>query len=266
MVRSGLVALPLLVACTGEIQSENLVGLPVTEQVAQQAWVDKALPILGVKCLMCHDGSMPNIGYIGPTPDTDDLMRRETLVGYVPRVVNLGAPQSSRIVTKGSHTGPALDVTEVSDLIVWIRTEAKARPNDTPPLRTAMVTPMVCTDPANVGGAACAINSIDLTPLGAAGTFEFVIQQVGSDSYYTNLKFKAGADGLYIEHILFETYAGGAEPVIPDPIDRYFATTVNLMANAEMPLGSGTASLAGFSATDPVSFRFDVVEKFRPGT
>jgi hypothetical protein len=253
----------LLVACTGEIQSDNLVGLPITEQVAQQAWVDKALPILGIKCLMCHDGSMPNIGYIA---GTDDLMRRETLVSYVPRVVNLGAPQSSRIVTKGSHTGPALDVTEASDLIVWIRTEAKARPNTTPPLRTAMVTPMVCTDPANVGGPACPINMIDLTPLGAAGTFEFVIQQVGSDSYYTNLKVKAGAEGLYIEHILFETYAGGAEPVIPDPIDRYFATTLNLMPGTEMPLGTGTASLAGFSAIDPVSFRFDVVEKFRPGT
>jgi hypothetical protein len=54
--------------------------------------------------------------------------------------------------------------------------------------------------------------------------------------------------------------------VIPDPIDRYFATTLNLMPGTEMPLGTGTASLAGFSAIDPVSFRFDVVEKFRPGT
>ncbi len=263
MVRSGLFALPLLAACTGEIQSANLVGLPLTEQIAQQTWVDKALPILGAKCLMCHDGSMPNIGYIA---GTDDLMRRETLVSYVPRVVNLSAPQSSRIVTKGAHTGPALDVTEASDLVVWIRTEAKARPDTTPPLRTAMVTPMLCTDPANVGGAGCPINMVDLTPLGAAGTLEFVIQQVGSDSYYTNLKIKAGAEGLYMEHILFETYAGGVEPIIPDPIDRYFATTLNLMPNTEMLLGSGTASLTGFTASDPVSFRFDVVEKFRPGT
>ncbi len=261
MVRLGLVALPLLVACTGEIQSDNLVGLPVTEQVAQQAWVDKALPILGAKCLMCHDGSMPNIGYIA---GTDDLMRRDTLVAYVPRVVNLSAPQSSRIVTKGMHTGPALDVTESSALIIWIKTEAKARPDSTPPLRTAMVTPMLCTDPANVGGPACMINSVDLTPLGAAGSLEFVVQQVGSDSYYTNLKIKAGADGLYIEHPLFESYAGGAEPPLPDPIDRFFATTLNLTANAEMPIGTGTASLAGFSAADPVSFRFDVVEKHRP--
>jgi len=112
----------------------------------------------------------------------------------------------------------------------------------------------------------CPINTIDLTPLGAAGSLEFSVQQVGPDSYFTNLKIKAGAAGIYLEHLLFETYAGGVEPAIPDPIDRYFATTVNLMANAEMVLGTGNASLAGFSSADPLSFRFDVVEKYRPGT
>lgn len=264
MTRSGLFALPLLVGCTGEIQSENLVGLPITEQVAQQAWVEKALPILATKCIMCHDGSMPNIGYIA---GDDDLARRDTLVSYVPRVVNLGAPQSSRIVTKGAHTGPALDVTETTDIVVWIRAESKARPDDSPPLRTAMTTPQLCTDPSMVGMAACPINMVDLTALGAAGTLEFVVQQVGADSYYTNIKVKAGAEGIYLEHPLFETYAGGAEPPVPDPIDRYFATTVNLMPNTETLLGgNGIASLTGFAVADPVTFRFDVVEKYRPGS
>lgn len=264
VVRLGLAALPLLVACTGEIQSANLVGLPITEQIAQQTWVEKALPILAAKCIMCHDGSMPNIGYIA---GDDDLLRRETLVGYVPRVVNLGAPQSSRIVTKGMHTGPALDVTESSDLVVWIRSEASARPTDTPALRTPMGPAMLCTDPAMPNTPACPLNTIDLTPLGAAGSIEFNLQQVGGDSYYTNIKVKAGAEGLYFEHPLFETYAGGVEPAVPDPIDRFFATVVNLMPNTEALLGgNGTATIAGFLATDPISIQFDIVEKYRPGT
>ena len=265
MVRLGLVAPPLLLAvigaCTGEIQSQNLVGLPITEQLAQQSWSEKAMPILGVKCLMCHDGSMPMIGYIA---GEDDLARRETLVSYVPRVVNLTAPQSSRMITKGAHTGPALDVTEASDILIWVRAEAKARPDTTPPLRTATITPMVC--PAGTDPAMCPVNMIDLTPLGAAGTIEFVLQQVGQDSYYTNMKVKAGAEGIYLEHPLFESYAGGATEPSPDPIDRFFATTVNIMANQEALLGTGTTAIAGFNAADPLSIRFDVVEKYRPGT
>lgn len=253
--------LALTGACTGEIQSQNLVGLPITEQLAQQAWAEKAMPILGVKCLMCHDGSMPMIGYIA---GADDLARRETLVTYVPRVVNLTAPQSSRMITKGAHTGPALDVTEASDILIWIRAEAKARPDDTPPLRTASITPMVCPQGTEI--ASCPINMIDLTPLGAAGTVEFVLQQVGQDSYYTSMKVKAGAEGIYLEHPLFESYVGGAAEPSPDPIDRFFATTLNVMANQEALIGTGTTAIAGFNAADPISIRFDVVEKYRPGT
>jgi hypothetical protein len=265
VVRLGVALLPMLLAlasgCTGEIQSQNLVGLPITEQLAQQAWVEKAMPILGTKCLMCHDGSMPNIGYIA---GEDDLARRETLVSYVPRVVNLTAPASSRMLTKGAHTGPALDVTEANDILIWIRAESKARPNDAPPIRTAMYTPTVC--PTDVAGPMCPLNMVDLSSLGVAGTLEFAVQQVGADSYYTQLKVKAGAEGIYLEHPLFESYEGGAEPPKPDPIDRYFATTLNLMANTEAPIGTGTASLTGFNAADPITIRFDVVEKYRPGT
>lgn len=261
MVRATVVLLPLAAACTGEIQSENLVGLPITEQVAQQAWVDKALPVLGAKCLMCHDGSMPMIGYIA---GADDLARRETLVTYSPRVINLNAPASSRIVTKGAHTGPSLDITESNDIVVWIKLEAKNRPNEAPVLRTAQLAPMLCTDPAMPNTAACPLNTVDLTALGAAGSLEFNVQQIGADAYYTNVKIKAGAEGIYLEHPVFETYAGGAEPPVPDPIDRFFATTINLMPNAEQLLTTtGTASMTGFVATDPLTFRFDVVEKFR---
>lgn len=261
MVRLCLLALSAVAACTGEIQSENLVGLPIKEQIAQQAWQEKAMPVLGVKCVMCHDGSMPMIGYLA---GADDLMRRDTLISYVPRVVNLTAPGSSRMLTKGSHTGPALDITEVMDILTWIRAEAKARESMLPPaIRTDPVTAQICTNPAVP--AECPLNSVDLTPLGAAGTFEFKVQQVGPDAYFTDLKVKAGAEGIYLEHPLFESNPAGSTMPIPDPVDRFFATTLNIMANAEAPLSGTAQSFAGFNASEPLSFRFSIVEKYRLG-
>jgi len=253
-----LAPLLLVAACTGEIESQNLEGLSPTEQVAQTLWTDKALPIFIAHCTQCHDGSMPNIGYIA---GTDDLMRRETLVSYVPRIVNLGAPQSSRVLTKGDHTatggGPALGANEASDILMWIVAEAKARPAP-PVIRTMQAPAIVCTTtPADP---AC-LNTIDLSGLGQAATLTFVLQNVGGDSYYTQLKITAGANGLYVEHPLIESWPAGATDPKPDPVDRFFAIQQNLTANMALTLGeTGTASVAGFNPNDPISFRFDVFE------
>jgi hypothetical protein len=253
-----LAPLLFVAACTGEIQSQNLEGLSPAEQVAQTMWVEKALPIFIAHCTQCHDGSMPNIGYIA---GTDDLMRRETLVNYVPRIVNLGAPQSSRVLTKGDHTatggGPALSANEASDILMWIIAEAKARPAP-PVIRTMQMPAIVCTTtPADP---AC-LNTVDLSSLGQAATLTFVLQAVGSDSYYTSLKLTAGANGLYVEHPLIESWPAGATDPKPDPVDRFFAIQENLTANMALTLGeTGTASIAGFNANDPISFRFDVFE------
>ena len=251
MIRLGYLALLLfVVACTGEIESDNLEGLPPEEQVARAAWVDKALPVLQENCNSCHGGTMPMIAYVA---GADDLMKRDTLINYVPRIVNLGAPQSSRVLTKGDHSatggGPALLAPQATDILTWILAEARAHP--VTPIRTMPFTAMT-------GGM---INTIDLSPLGTAATLTFSIDAVGPDSYYTNLKLKAGADGLYFEHFLIETYPmGGTEPK-PDPIDRFFAVQGNLMADQEITIGDGTASISGFTATDPISIRFDVFEK-----
>jgi hypothetical protein len=270
VVRLGLVALPLVAACTGEIESANFVGLDPTEAAAQATWINKALPVFNSICITCHGGSMPDIAYIA---GTDDLARRETLVNYVPRIVNLDAPASSRVVTKGDHTdsvpvpgGPAMTTDQVTDVLVWINAEAKARPNTAPPIRTDKYTPMLCTA-GNPGDATCPINSIDLTPLGTAGSLEFTVKEITGGAYFQALKFKAGASGLYLEHPLFESYAGGADPGIPDPTDRFFATTLNLMPDTEATFGlAGGETIAGFAPTDPITIRFDALEAFRPGT
>ena len=255
MVRLGL-SLLLFAACSGEVISDNLEGLKPEEQVAQQKWVDLALPVFTTKCVMCHDGSMPMIGYLsGP----GDLEKRETLVTYMPAVVNLGAPQSSRILTKGSHTGPALESKEASNILEWIKAEALARPQGEP-IRTAKMMPLVCTM-GNPGTPECPINTIDLTPLGVAGSVEVVVTQLVSDAYLTNIKVKAGAEGLYISHPLFETWP--MDMVKPDPIDRWFNVVINIAANAEAPIGTGEGTYTGWKVTDALSFRVDVIEKQR---
>jgi len=128
-------------------------------------------------------------------------------------------------------------VTEAAARAFRTGAEAGAGPDTAPPIRTAQYTAMVCTDPSMPGTAACPLNTIDLTPLGAAGSIEFTVQQISGGIYVQQLKAKAGADGLYIEHPLLESYAGGAEPAIPDPTDRFFATALNIMPNMEATFG-----------------------------
>jgi hypothetical protein len=254
VIRLGYLALlSFVAACTGEIESDNLEGLPPEEQVARTAWVDKALPVFAENCNSCHGGSMPMIAYVA---GEDDLMKRDTLVNYVPRIVNLGAPQSSRVLTKGDHSatggGPALLAPQASDILTWILAEARAHPVTA--IRTAPIT-------ATTGGT---VNTVDLSPLGVPATLTFALDAVGPDSYYTNLKLKAGASGLYFEHFLIETYPAGATEPTPDPIDRFFAVQGNLMPDEEIIIGgTGTASIAGFNVTDQISFRFDVFEAKR---
>ncbi|HUS29276.1 MAG TPA: hypothetical protein VMZ53_12230, partial [Kofleriaceae bacterium] len=249
-IRLGSLALlSLVAACTGEIESDNLEGLPPEEQVARTAWVDKALPIFAENCNSCHGGSMPMIAYVA---GTDDLMKRDTLVNYVPRIVNLGAPQSSRVLTKGDHSatggGPALLAPQATDILMWILAESRAHPVTA--LRTAPATAMT-------GGM---MNTVDLSSLGVPATLTFSLDAVGADAYFTNLKLTAGASGLYFEHPLLETNPAGSTEPKPDPIDRFFAVQGNLMPNQSITIGDGTASVAGFNPTDPLSFRFDVFE------
>jgi hypothetical protein len=255
VVRSGSIAIALLLAaCSGEIQSDIYEGLDPKDQVALEKWVDKALPVFSAKCVMCHDGSMPMIGYLaGPT----DIEKRETLVTHQPAVVNLTAPQSSRVLTKGVHTGPALDAKEASDILSWIVAEREARGATTTIIRSAPFAPMLCTmNP-------CPVNTVDLTPLGQPGTLELEVTALSTDLYLTNIKLKAGAMGLHVTHPMIESWPAGATEPKPDPIDRWFNVDLNLAPNTESPIGTGEGSYTGFAPTDQLGIRFDVYEAMK---
>lgn len=271
--RRGLVRLSLfplallaLVGCTGLIgtgEGPEDEGLTPEEIAARELFVTKAAPVLKTSCVACHAG-MPPTFLAGAT----DLEMRDTVLAYEPVVVNLDAPQSSRLLTKGPHSGPGLTATELSDVLEWIRAEKDAQPDPGPseiPLDTQPFTVQLCSS-GTAPSPTCPINTVDLTPLGVAGAkIEFVAPVVGSSLYLNQLKLTAGAEGIFIEHPLFVSHPADAEP-IPDTIDRYYATTMNLMASVTEQIDGGTASFGGFSASDPITIHFKAVKIFQPDT
>jgi hypothetical protein len=250
------------VGCTGEIDPSIQEGLTPEQQVAQDRWVMKALPALkNATCISCHDGSMA--GAVPEPPaylaGMTDLKIRDTLMAATPAIVNLGSPAVSRLIKKGMHEGPPLSAQAVSDVQSWIEAERDARPaqmvfetaHDTPPT--------LC-----MGMPTCPINTITLDALGLAGAkFEYSADVIAPDLYVTQMKFTAGADGIYLEHPLFDSWPAGAMKPTPDSIDRYFATQLNIMPGMTATLAA-SATFANFAGTDPVSLRFDAIEKYRP--
>jgi hypothetical protein len=225
---------------------------------ALQLWSTKALPVFKANCAMCHDGSMPDIGYLA---GMTDVMIRDTAIAFVPTLVNLGAPQSSRVLTKGKHTGPALNTSQASDILAWITAERDARP-PAMVIETTPFQPLLCTS-GQPGSPTCPINTVDLTALGTAATFTFVAEALSNDLYATQLSFTAGVDGLYLEHPLLLSWPPAATMGTPDSIDRYFAATFNLAPDAKGVLGA-SATFSGFAPTNTLSIRFDAFEKKRP--
>jgi hypothetical protein len=249
------IAVLLLAGCTGDITDKSLAGLTPEEALAKTRWLKDAEPVFKAKCFMCHDGSMATAT---PTPDPylagmGDLGIRDTAIAYVPQLVNLGSPKSSRVLSKGSHEGPALTAQEASAILGWIESERDARPPAA----------VVETMPVTMQGSGA--TTIPLDSLGyAAASISFTAMALQSDTYVTGITVTPGADGLYLEHPLFVSNPAGGEP-IPDPQDCYYSTTIDVMAGSNATIGTAT-TFTGFNISDPLTIRFDVLDKYRPGT
>lgn len=137
MVRLSVFAIAVvtLAGCTGLIDDGNG-GLTREEVVARKMWTDKASPVLMTSCIGCHAGQRPNTDFLA---GTEDLEIRAHVIGFTPAVINLSAPQSSRILTKGPHEGPSLTATETSDVLEWIRAEKDAQPDPSATDRKSVV-------------------------------------------------------------------------------------------------------------------------------
>jgi mono/diheme cytochrome c family protein len=256
----GAFAALLFMGCSGLIDGgdENVTA---EEKLARQLFVQKAKPVFDVACVQCHSGSDPSVAFIaGANP----MEVRATILAS--EVVNLEAPQTSRILTKGAHSGPALLASQASDLLEWLSAERDAAgvagTVDTG-LETMPFTPVLC----GAGETNCPVTRADISGLveGWGGAhINFVAQALSQDLYVTHLELEGGPDGVYLEHPLFVSRPPNAEP-IPDRLDRFFNVKMNLMGGAApSQINGGTAAFIDFTPTNPISIHFKVVDRFRP--
>lgn len=256
----GALALVSLVGCTGLIGG----GGGGEGDAAKKMWIDKAAPVLLTNCVSCHNGSRPMINFL---EGTGDLVIRDTLLAFEPAVVNLDAPASSRLLTKGIHDGPALLASQASDLLEWIGAEKDAQPDpgdEGPTLETVKFTPAICTS-GTPPAPTCPVNDVDLTDLGLPGAkLHFVAQALGSGLYLNQLSVIAGTDGVYMEHPLFASWPTDGSETRFDTIDRFYNVKLNQMAGSTAQIGGGTAAFIGFNAVDKISISFKALKAFQP--
>ena len=279
----GAVAI-MLVGCTGLITGNGDPNLTPEQKAARQSWVMDAAPVFKTNCVACHSGTDPATAFVKGANDEE---MRESLLAYDPGVVDLDAPESSRVLTKGAHTGPALNATDTAAILKWIQLERDAamKSNPAPQLETAHFAPQLCTGgvAGDIAGCStgdpthcCPVNLVPLTVLGLVGAeIDFVAQPLGNDLYVTDLFLKGAGDGVYLEHPLFASWPTTGGNPIPDTIDRFFAVKMNLaMATGSVVcpgpscdhIGNGAAAFVGFAPQNELSTHFKVLEAYHPNT
>ena len=269
MVRlsAGALAALALMGCSGLIDDgSGTTAVTPEEKAAREAFMTKAKPVFDTSCASCHSGSDPTVAFLA---GADPMGVRKTLLEYDPQVVNLEAATSSRVLTKGAHSGPSLLASQSADLLAWVQAErdaANVAGGGTPILETEHFTPLLCTA-GNPGDPTCPINTVPLDTLvqGWAGArIKLVVQPLNTDIYVTDLTLEGGADGVYIEHPLFVSWplTENAQPY-PDTLDRYFNIKMNMMSGATAsPIGGGSAAFINFNPNNKLSITFKVVDKF----
>ena len=279
----GTLALLALVGCNGLIQGPSDPGVSPEEKVAQDKWVNLGLPAFqNGTCTTCHNGSQPDIGFLAGAGALDI---RQTLLNFNPDVVDLSAVQSSRVLTKGAHAGPALDAVAASAILEWLQAEQAAAGTTgggtTLTLTTQPFAPLLCTSGV-AGDPTCPINHVSLVDAGMGASppvdltgaeISFLVQPLSADMYVTDLTLKAGTAGVYLEHPLFVyippqgvNCSDGSPAPCPDTIDRFFSVKMDQMAATSGSIAGGTAAFTGFApvAAAQLQISFKVLDVYRP--
>ncbi|HEY5948236.1 MAG TPA: hypothetical protein VIV40_22220 [Kofleriaceae bacterium] len=91
---------------------------PVPLTTAERAWLDDALPAMQAQCIVCHSGTAESPGFLAG--DTAWEIRDTLLQSGVVDVV---APERSRLLSKGAHYGPAMTASQAADILGWLQAE-----------------------------------------------------------------------------------------------------------------------------------------------
>jgi mono/diheme cytochrome c family protein len=260
-----------LVGCVGLIDGGSD-GLTTQQRNARTKWQSEAYPVLRDNCAACHNGSRAMIGFL---IGGESLAIRDTLMKYDPAVVNLEAPSSSRMLTKGQHDGPQLTAEQASALLQWLNAERDATNHDpdhpVPVLATKKYAVQLCQATAADPTAPCPVNHVPLSDIADVGTtvpgaeITFLANGLSSGLYLHDLNVTGGTAGVYMEHLLFVSLPASMPP-FPDQIDRYFATKLNVKPGETVPLNGGTEQFGGFAAGDMIEVHFRVLSPFKPDT
>jgi hypothetical protein len=274
MVRLSASALLLVVVgCTGLIDGGSD-GLTRQERVARERWETSAYPVFRDNCATCHAGSRPMVEFLVGRSAGEVY---DTIKSYDPAVMNVDAPASSRVLSKGLHDGPALTGDQSFAILTWLQAERDAvisKPTDaTSLLATAPFMIELCPpfDPANPAFVCPTVNHVALDTVPTVGPqipgaeITFTAHALTSGLYLSNLKLIGGTAGLYIEHPLFVSNPAEGDQY-PDQIDRYFNVKMNLAAAQAEQLSGGTAMFSGFISTDMVEIHFKTISPFKPDT
>jgi hypothetical protein len=248
-------AISSLGGCLGEVVTKDPGG-PVTA-TAKSKFIEVALPQLTAgACTSCHS-SDPNYPFFA---GADAEAQYLTITGS--NVVNFEAPESSRLLTKGLHTGQPLTAAQASGVLEWLTAERDERAGGVAPLlETPEFTPLKCTGGVR-GDATCPTNTVSLDSIGAPGaSISFTYEQPTSTlTYLTYITLNSGPGGVFIEHPLFASI-DAAGTVIPDDVDQFFSTKENLMTGS-VQLRGGTATF-GFGPNNKMKLLFKSVKTYQ---
>ncbi len=248
-------AISSLGGCLGEVVTKEPGG--TTGASAKSKFIEVALPQLtAAACTSCH-ASDPNYPFFA---GADAEAQYLTVTGS--NVVNFEAPESSRLLTKGLHSGQPLTTEQSSAVLQWLSAERDERAGGVAALlETPEFTPLKCT--AGVGGdPTCPINTVALDSIGAVGAkITFVYEQPTSTlTYLTDITLSAGPNGVFIEHPLFASI-DAAGKVTPDDVDQFFSTKENLMTGS-IQLRGGTATFS-FGPNNKMKLLFKSVKTYQ---
>jgi mono/diheme cytochrome c family protein len=243
--RSLLPTLLLIAGCgTGTIDGQ-MAAPDAGEQdplaVAREAFDTTVQPLLEGFCAACHSAT-DAVGFMAPDPDM------YSAVMTWPTLVDIESPASSRLLTKGSHDGPAWTAEQKTVIMDWLAIEADARGVEvTEEPETTAFTPVV------------GINTVDLTEIGLTGaSVSFRLEKLQVGLYISELMLVGGPSGAHVVHPLFVTWTD--DQPTPDPVDRFADIDLNVDPDDTQMIGGGTLVMVDVPLDAQLSIHFQVAE------
>lgn len=236
-------------ACTGLIDgvgsggSGSAGGEDPPAAKPRETFEREVLPLLNANCKGCHVDA--EHGWMKAAPD------EYTSVMAWPHLVEVLTPESSQLLTKGQHQGPAWTVEQAATVLSWIVLERSEHETTEGPETTAI---------AVVDGQ----NSIRLDDAGAAGSMlAFTAQRLQLGLYLSNIAVTAGTGGVHLTHPLFVTWKDTTPS--PDPVDSFDTVDMNVEEGMTGTVGGGLLLLPDIQSDAMLSVSFKQIGPAKGG-